>query len=97
LAAEELAIELTWTGSGVEEKAMDRAGNVVVAVDPRYFRPTEVQTLLGDATKARQKLGWKARTNFRELVREMVQSDLTAAERDKLIHESGYRIKNYHA
>jgi GDPmannose 4,6-dehydratase len=96
-AANELGIELTWTGSGVDEKATDQAGNVVVAVDPRYFRPTEVQSLLGDATKARQKLGWKPRTNFRELVREMVQSDLAAAERDKLIHESGYRIMNYHA
>jgi GDPmannose 4,6-dehydratase len=76
---------------------VDQAGKVVVAVDRRYFRPAEVQTLLGDATKARQKLGWKPRTNFRELVREMVQSDLEAAERDKLIQESGYRIKNHHA
>jgi len=97
LAADLLGIELTWTGSGVEEKAVDQAGKVVVAVDRRYFRPAEVQTLLGDATKARQKLGWKPRTNFRELVREMVQSDLEAAERDKLIQESGYRIKNHHA
>ena len=97
LAADLLGIELTWTGSGVEEKAVDQAGKVVVAVDRRYFRPAEVQTLLGDATKARQKLGWKPRTNFRELVREMVQSDLEAAEQDKLIQESGYRIKNHHA
>lgn len=97
LAADELGIELSWIGSGVEEKAVDQAGKVVVAVDRRYFRPAEVQTLLGDATKARQKLGWKPRTNFRELVREMVQSDLEAAERDKLIQESGYRIKNHHA
>jgi GDPmannose 4,6-dehydratase len=94
LAADELGIELSWIGSGVEEKAVDQAGKVVVAVDRRYFRPAEVQTLLGDAT---QKLGWKPRTNFRELVREMVQSDLEAAERDKLIQESGYRIKNHHA
>ncbi len=97
LAADELGIELTWTGSGVEEKAVDQTGKVVVAIDRRYFRPAEVQALLGDATKARQKLGWKSRTNFRELVREMVQSDLEAAERDKLIQESGYRIKNQHA
>jgi GDPmannose 4,6-dehydratase len=97
LAADELGIELTWTGTGIEEKAVDQAGKVVVAVDKRYFRPTEVQALLGDATKARQKLGWKPRTNFRELVREMVRSDLEAAERDKLIQESGYRIRNHHA
>jgi GDPmannose 4,6-dehydratase len=97
LAADELGIKLTWTGSGVEEKAVDQAGKLVIAVDRRYFRPSEVQTLLGDATKARQKLGWKPRTNFGELVREMVQSDLKAAQRDKLIQESGYRIKNYHA
>ena len=76
---------------------MDQAGKVVVAVDRRYFRPAEVQSLLGDATKARQKLGWKPRVSFPELVTEMVQSDLHAAERDKLIKESGYHIKNYHA
>jgi GDPmannose 4,6-dehydratase len=97
LAADELGIELTWTGSGVEEKAVDQTGRVVVAIDRRYFRPAEVQALLGDATKARQKLGWKPRTNFRELVKEMVQSDLEAAKRDKLIQESGYRIKNHYA
>ncbi len=97
MAAEELGIELSWTGSGVDEKAVDRAGKVVVAIDRRYFRPAEVQTLLGDATKARQKLGWKPKKNFRELVREMVESDLEAAERDKMIQESGYRIQNYHA
>ncbi len=97
LAADELGIELTWTGSGVEEKAVNQVGKVVVAVDRRYFRPAEVQTLLGDPTKAKRKLGWKPRTNFRELVREMVQSDLEAAEQDKLIQESGYRIKNHHA
>jgi GDPmannose 4,6-dehydratase len=96
LAAEELGIELTWTGSGADEKAVDAAGKVVVAIDRRYFRPAEVQTLLGDATKARQKLGWKPKKNFRELVREMIQSDLEAAERDKMIQENGYRIKNYH-
>jgi len=92
LAAAELEIDLTWTGSGAEEKAMDPAGTVVVAVDPHYFRPTEVDSLLGDASKARRKLGWKPKTTFPQLVKEMVQSDFEIAEREKLIQASGYRI-----
>ncbi|MHB8565326.1 MAG: GDP-mannose 4,6-dehydratase, partial [Acidiferrobacteraceae bacterium] len=68
----------------------------IVAVDPRYFRPTEVETLLGDAGKARSKLGWFPRTSFAELVAEMVQEDLKAAERDELIKQHGYAAFDYH-
>ena len=89
-----LELDLTWSGSGLEEKAVDKAGNVVVAVDPRYFRPTEVETLLGDASKAKRELGWEPRISFDELVREMVESDLKAAERDALVRRHGFDAYN---
>ena len=89
-AAQELGISITWRGTGVEEKGYDASGNMIVAVDPRYFRPTEVETLLGDATKARVRLGWSPRTSFTDLVAEMVREDLRAAERDELVKEHGY-------
>ena len=92
--AAELGLALTWTGAGLEEKACDAKGNVVVAVDPAYFRPTEVETLLGDATKAREKLKWQPPTTFEQLVREMVQADLQAAERDALVRRHGYTAYN---
>ncbi len=91
IAAAELDLKLTWTGNGVEEKAMDESGQVIVAVDPRYFRPAEVETLLGDATHARHRLGWKPRIGFEELVREMVQTDLQEAKRDALVRQHGFR------
>ena len=91
-----LDLDLTWEGYGVEEKAIDKAGNVVVAVDPRYFRPTEVETLLGDASKAQRELGWTPRTSFDELVREMVDSDLKAAQRDALVLRHGFDAYNVH-
>jgi GDPmannose 4,6-dehydratase len=91
-AAEAISMELTWRGEGPEEKAFDRRGRCVVAVDPRYFRPAEVDTLMGDASKARAKLGWAPKITFRELVAEMVAADLETAERDLLVHESGYRV-----
>ena len=96
IAANELAMPLEWEGSGVEEKAYDAQGNCVVQVDPRYFRPAEVDSLVGDATKARTKLGWHPRVSFQELVREMVISDLQAAERDQLVKASGYHVYEYH-
>jgi GDPmannose 4,6-dehydratase len=92
--AQLLEMELTWSGSGVEEKAVDRKGNVIVAVDPRYFRPAEVETLLGDASKAKRELGWEPRITFDEMVREMVESDLKAAERDALVRRYGYDAYN---
>jgi GDPmannose 4,6-dehydratase len=92
--ADLLQMELTWDGIGVEERARDREGNVVVSVDPRYFRPTEVETLLGDPSKAKRELGWTPRTTFNELVREMVEADLRAAERDALVRLHGFVAYN---
>ncbi len=95
-AAKELGIELSWKGEGVDEKGYDSKGNCIVAVDPRYFRPTEVETLLGDPTKANEKLGWKPKIDFRQLVTEMVTEDLKAAERDELVKRHGYTTYDYH-
>lgn len=95
-AAHELGIEIRWLGKGVEEKGYDKAGNCIVAVDPRYFRPTEVETLLGDPSKAKEKLGWVPKISFRELVEEMVREDLKDAERDELIKKHGFHANDYH-
>ncbi len=91
-AAQELGISLRWHGAGIDEYATNTDGKKIVAVDPRYFRPTEVETLLGDASKAHAKLGWKPRTTFAELVAEMAREDLKAAQRDELIRKNGYQI-----
>ncbi|MFH1873181.1 MAG: GDP-mannose 4,6-dehydratase [Pseudomonadota bacterium] len=90
-AAAEIGITVEWRGTGVDEKGYDAHGNCIVQVDPRYFRPTEVETLLGDATKAREKLGWTPRISFAELVAEMVREDLKAAERDELVKKHGFK------
>jgi len=90
--AKELGMELEWRGAGLEEKAYWR-GRAIIAIDPRYFRPTEVETLLGDASKARQKLGWQPRVGFAELVREMVAADLKEAERERLLQQHGHRMQ----
>ena len=89
-----LDLDLTWQGSGLDEKALDKGGNIVVAVDPRYFRPTEVETLLGDPGKAQRELGWTPRTCFDELVKEMVESDLNTAQRDALAVAHGFNAFN---
>jgi len=94
-AAKELDISITWKGEGEEEKGYDGNANCIVAVDPRYFRPTEVESLLGDASKARQQLNWQAKTTFAELVTEMVREDLEAAKRDELVKSHGYKTLNY--
>jgi GDPmannose 4,6-dehydratase len=90
LAARELGIDIRWTGEGENERGTDSSGKCIVAVDPRYFRPTEVDSLIGDASKAQQKLGWKPKISFEQLVQEMVREDLRAAERDELIKRHGY-------
>lgn len=92
--AQLLDLELTWCGTGLEEHACDKDGNVVIGVDPRYFRPSEVDALLGDAGKARRELGWTPQTSFDEMVREMVEADLKSAERDALVREHGFDAYN---
>jgi len=95
-AAKELDISIRWEGTGIDEKGLNAAtGALMVAVDPRYFRPTEVETLLGDAGKAKEKLGWTPRITFEELVSEMVQTDLKEAEKDELCRSEGFRVNNY--
>ena len=95
-AAKELGLTIRWEGKNAEEKGYNAHGKCVVAVDPRYFRPTEVESLLGDPTKAREKLGWKPRITFDELVAEMVREDLKVAERDELVRRHGYKSLDFH-
>ncbi|MDP3539070.1 MAG: GDP-mannose 4,6-dehydratase [Azonexus sp.] len=105
-AAAELGIQLRWEGEGEQEVGIVAAvtnkdvkvkvGTSIVKVDPRYFRPTEVETLLGDPTKAKEKLGWVPKTTLAELVQEMVQSDYTAAKRDALVKMAGFQAFDYH-
>jgi GDPmannose 4,6-dehydratase len=95
-AAAELGISIVWKGEGADEKGYDASGRCIVSVDPRYFRPTEVETLLGDASKARAKLGWTPKITFRELVAEMVRQDLKEAERDELVKRHGFNTYSYH-
>jgi len=105
-AAGELGITVAFEGEGegeigrvvqvVGDRAKVRPGDVIVRVDPRYFRPTEVQTLLGDAGKAHRMLGWKPRITLEELVREMMQADYTSAKRDALVKSAGYQAFDYH-
>ena len=95
-AAKELGILIRWEGQGKDQKGYDADGNCRVAVDPRYFRPTEVETLLGDPSKAKEKLGWTPRITFKELVAEMVREDLKSAERDELVKRHGFNAYDYH-
>jgi GDPmannose 4,6-dehydratase len=95
-AANELKMKIRWEGDGKDEKGYADDGRCIVAVDERYFRPTEVETLLGDPSKAKQKLGWTPKTSFKELVIEMVREDMNAAKRDELIKKSGFRTMGYH-
>ena len=92
-----LGMKIEWQHEGANEVGIDAVtGRTLVRVDPRYFRPTEVATLLGDASKARQKLGWFAEVTFPELVAEMVESDLDMAERDSLVAREGYKVYSHH-
>ena len=107
-AAAELGIVLRWQGEGVDEIGIVESipkeisdcgikeGNTIVRVDPRYFRPTEVETLLGDPTKAKEKLGWQPKTSFKELVAEMMRYDLDDARRDELCRSKGFTVLNHH-
>lgn len=93
----ELSIELSWKGSGLEEKGFDtKTGKVLIEVDPRYFRPTEVESLLGDPSKAKKELDWKAKITFRELVKEMVTADLEEAKKDVHLEQGGFATKKHH-
>jgi len=95
-ASREIGISISWKGKGMEEKGYDAHGKCIVQVDPRYFRPTEVETLLGDASKAKEKLGWSTKISFAELVAEMVREDLKTAERDELVKRKGYKVFDHH-
>jgi len=95
-AALEVGLKIRWNGVGVEERGYDAAGRCVVAVDSRYFRPTEVESLLGDPSKAKLKFGWVPRISFGELVSEMMREDMKAAERDQLIQRHGHKAMDYH-
>lgn len=97
IAYEHLGKSIRWEGTGIDEKGYDtESGQCIVAVDPRYFRPTEVETLLGDPSKAKEKLGWVPKISFEELVSEMVSEDLKLAKRDALIKEHGYQVFDFH-
>jgi len=96
LCAKELGIAVKWEGKGVDEKGINPAnGKTIVAVDPGYFRPTEVETLLGDPSKAKKNLGWEPRISFHELVKEMVQTDLEEAKKDELCERAGFQVFNH--
>ena len=96
VCAAELGIAIKWEGTGVSEKGINIAnGKTIVAVDPVYFRPTEVETLLGDPSKAKKNLGWEPATGFNELVREMTRSDLEDAKKDELCQRAGFQVYNY--
>jgi len=93
----EVGIEIEWKGKGEEEKGLNKAnGDVLVEVDPRYYRPTEVELLVGDPTKAKEKLGWKHTYTLDELISEMVQTDMELFKRDKYLMDGGHKIMNYH-
>src|SRR5882672_8963534 len=95
-AAKELGMQVSWKGKGADERGFDQKGRCIVAVDPRHFRPTEVDSLVGDASRARQKLGWKPKVRFPELVAEMVREDLKEAERDQLVKRHGFETDQRH-
>lgn len=97
LAGKELGMDIEWRGRGVDETGVDRnTGRTLVRVDPRYFRPAEVDSLLGDASRIRDKLGWRPKISFAALVREMVEADLALAKRDALVAKEGYKVYRYH-
>jgi GDPmannose 4,6-dehydratase len=97
MAAKAVDIEIQWKGKGVEEKGFNKeTGECLVEVDKRYFRPTEVETLLGDPSKAKEKLGWETKISLKEMVKEMVEHDISIAERDALCEREGFRTNRYY-
>ena len=97
IVAQELEINIQWKGSGIDEIGIDTStGNTIVSVDARYFRPTEVETLLGDATKAKEKLGWEPKISFDEMVKEMTAADLKEAEKEKLYQDKGFKTFHHY-
>ncbi|MCP3901067.1 MAG: GDP-mannose 4,6-dehydratase, partial [Desulfobacteraceae bacterium] len=95
-AAKELNVDIVFKGNGINEKGYNKkTGDLIVAVDPKYFRPTEVETLLGDPTKAKEKLGWTPKITLKELISEMVQHDLTEAKKDNLCQTHGFETFDY--
>lgn len=96
-AATELDLQIDWRGEEENERGFDQYGNCIVRIDPHYLRPAEVDTLMGDARKARAKLGWRPRTGFQQLVKEMVAADLEAAERELLISHAGHKVATQHS
>jgi GDPmannose 4,6-dehydratase len=97
LAGSQLGFSIEWRGNGIDEQGVDRnTGRVLVKVDPRYFRPTEVDTLLGDCSKAKGRLGWKPEISFGTLVQEMVESDLELAKRDSHMQRQGFKVVRHH-
>ena len=96
-AAKCIDVDVEWSGSGIDEKGINKAtGDVIVEVDPRYFRPTEVETLLGDPSKAKEELGWVPTTTFEDMVQEMIEKDINIAERDALCEREGFRTNRYY-
>lgn len=96
-AYEYMGKSIRWEGEGVDEKGYDKdTGKCIVAVDPRYFRPTEVETLLGDPSKAKEKLGWEPKITLKEMVQEMMEADLELAKRDELVKKHGFKAFDYH-
>ncbi len=91
-ATDVIEMKLRWEGHGIDEKAFDEKGNMVICIDTKYFRPTEVETLLGDATRAREKLGWTPKISFDQLVKEMAISDLELTRREVILHGKGLRV-----
>jgi GDPmannose 4,6-dehydratase len=104
-AVKHLGISISWEGKGIDEigrvvensdDSGPQAGDIIVRIDSRYFRPTEVETLLGDASKARKELGWKPKISFAKLVEEMVSEDLAIAQRDEVVAKEGFKVFNHH-
>ena len=97
IVAQELEINILWKGDGIDEIGIDTTtGNTIVSVDSRYFRPTEVQTLLGDASKAKEKLGWEPKISFDEMVKEMTAADLKEAEKEQLYQNKGFETFHHY-